>query len=286
MSIYLWSDIHIDFGENLDAIESLDAHRYQQDAVIIAGDVTHDVKLLKRCFISLTRTFKHIFFTPGNHDLWLYKKDFPCSVTKLNHLLHMCHEIGVHTSPKLLTDEAEPVWIVPLHSWYCKPEWGTESLYVPKQDEDPELKMWADNIRVNWDTLTDGVTPDKYMLGLNQQHVVREYQQKVISFSHFLPNRDIIFPDNRAKNYIPRYVQDPFPQFNFTRVAGSSELQTQISIIKSVVHAYGHQHRNKSVTLNGIQYVSHCMGYPTEEPFGPTGDKRVPLRIWPLSPSP
>lgn len=282
MAVYLWSDIHVDFAENLETIESLEGAGYEQDSVIIAGDVTHDTQLLKRCLLSLNTSFKHVFFTPGNHDLWLYKKDFPCSVSKLKYLFRMCEDIEVFTIAKLLTNEVEPVWVVPLHSWYCKPEWGEESLYIPKQDEDPELKMWADNVRVNWDTLTNGMTPDKYMLRLNERNLTRAYSHQIISFSHFLPNRDIIFPDNKAKNFIPRYAQDPFPQFNFTRVAGTTELQKQLSIIKPTLHAFGHQHRNKSVALQDIHYVSHCMGYPTEESVGPTGNKRLPLKIWPM----
>lgn len=281
MSVYLWSDIHIDYGENLNTIESLDKHFYQQDSLLLAGDITHDVKLLERCFIAMKNTFKHVFFVPGNHDLWLYKKDFPCSISKFQYLLDMCSNCGVDTTARLLDTEAIPVWIVPLYSWYCKPEWGSESLFIPKEGEDPSLKMWMDNYRTNWQALEQSDSPDKYFLRLNNSVLGENYQHAVISFSHFLPNADIIFPNNKPLDYIPTYAADPYPAFNFTRVAGSVGLEDQIKVLKPQLHAYGHQHRNKTAEIRGINYVSHCMGYPTEEPMGATGNKRLPLKIWP-----
>jgi Calcineurin-like phosphoesterase len=281
MAVYLWSDLHLDYGENLETLESLNSEQYQQDSILIAGDVTHNIALIRSCFRTLKQTFKYVFFTPGNHDLWLHKKDFSCSIKKFEYLQTLCQELNIITTATLLNEESEPVWIVPLLSWYCKPEWGEESLYIPKEGEDPSLKMWADNYRLNWPSLAEKDTPDKYFLRLNQQYFQGLYKEKVISFSHFLPNKAIIFPDNREREYIPRYANDPFPSFNFTRVAGSSALEQQLSILKPTLHAYGHQHRNKFTSIRGIHYVSHCMGYPTETPIGPTGNKRLPLRIWP-----
>lgn len=281
MSVYLWSDIHIDYGENLDTIESLDQAQYQQDSLILAGDITHSTELLKRCFITFKKTFRYVFFVPGNHDLWLYKDDFSCSISKFQYILELCAEHGIDTAPRLLEHEDKPVWIVPLYSWYCKPEWGEESLFIPKAGEDPTLKMWMDNYRTNWQALDTSDTPDKYFLRLNNVVLHNNYQHAVISFSHFLPNADIIFPDNQVRDYIPPYPADPYPAFNFTRVAGSMALEHQIKRLNPQLHAYGHQHRNKITEVRGINYVSHCMGYPTEDPIGPTGDKRLPLQIWP-----
>jgi hypothetical protein len=39
----------------------------------------------------------------------------------------------------------------------------------------------------------------------------------------------------------------------------------------SRVHAYGHQHRNRAVEIEGVLYISHCLGYPYERNSGRIG---------------
>jgi hypothetical protein len=58
--------------------------------------------------------------------------------------------------------------------------------------------------------------------------------------------------------------QDRAPEFNFTRVAGCRQLDEQLRMLGSVLHLYGHQHRNRDRMIDGVRYVSHCLGYPPE----------------------
>jgi hypothetical protein len=53
-------------------------------------------------------------------------------------------------------------------------------------------------------------------------------------------------------------------QFNFSRVAGTWALDEQIRKLGSRVHVYGHQHRNRWRSIDGVLYVSHCLGYSEE----------------------
>jgi hypothetical protein len=69
--------------------------------------------------------------------------------------------------------------------------------------------------------------------------------------------------------------------FNFSRVAGTQVLEKQIRKLGSSIHAYGHQHRNRWVTIDGIHYVSHCLGYPHERRSGRIGYfEPGPRLIW------
>ncbi len=287
MAIYGWSDMHVDYPQNMAIIESIPKNQYAKDSLLIAGDVTDRLDVLTLCLNALKQRFADVFFVPGNHDLWLHKNDFNCSIKKFHHIMALCQRLGILTEPKKIQlDSGNSAWIVPLFSWYTRPEFGNDSLFIPKEGEDPSLRIWSDNYRTKWPSL-NGEDPACYFFNYNQTAMTQFYDAPVISFSHFLPCQELIFPTNIPIEKIPRdiikpYTNDPYPEFNFTRVAGTSKLQQQIDKLPSHIHLYGHQHRNKVIQLKGKTYVSHCMGYPQESQIGPTGDKRQPLQLWPM----
>lgn len=107
--VFVLSDIHTDFPENLEWVEALSDHEFQHDAVILAGDVSDQLQVLETTLRLFSGKFAHVFFTPGNHDLWIRSKGgeplWADSMKKLQRVLQLCDEIpGVHTKPMLLGD--------------------------------------------------------------------------------------------------------------------------------------------------------------------------------------
>jgi 3',5'-cyclic AMP phosphodiesterase CpdA len=51
-------------------VRALSPSAFQHDAVILAGDISDQMAVLEETFRYFTAKFKHVFFTPGNHDLW------------------------------------------------------------------------------------------------------------------------------------------------------------------------------------------------------------------------
>ena len=83
---------------------------------------------------------------------------------------------------------------------------------------------------------------------------------------------------------LPSGHRDPNPRFNFSRVAGTSALDTQIRRLGSIIHVYGHQHRNRDRVIDGVHYVSHCLGYPVERSRGVVrGIDEGVREVWPGS---
>ena len=71
------------------------------------------------------------------------------------------------------------------------------------------------------------------------------------------------------------------PEFNFSRVAGSRRIEEQLRRLGSRLHIYGHQHRNRLRTIDGVTYLSHCMGYPKERQRGHVpAEASQPLCVW------
>ncbi|MEI6126917.1 MAG: metallophosphoesterase [Pseudomonadota bacterium] len=266
MRIFALSDIHADYKENLAWVHNLSSADYADATLILAGDLSHDRNIFAETLTCLRKKFARVFFVPGNHDLWVRSTEAEDSLTKHAAIMRLCRELGVHTCPAKVAGSSTGagVWIVPLESWYVKPEESETSLFVTKKGEDPSLRMWVDDRATRWPGLGRGMSVAQHFFTCNKQHLSRQYDGPVISFSHFLPRRELIFStrEELISEGIP--LIDPQPRFNFSRVAGSSVLDEQLRSIGSAMHVYGHQHRNRCRRIDGVTYISHCLGYPRE----------------------
>ncbi len=282
MRIFLISDVHVDFSENAKWLTQISDTDFKQDALILAGDVAHHFKKLQETLLRIDTKFKDIFFVPGNHDLWIHNSDWPDSIEKFLAIQHWCSEIGIHMNPKKLgAEDPNPVWIVPLLSWYSDFGDGPDSLFIEKPGEDPESRMWSDRYYIKWPSKNNGFKASAYFSSLNENDLQKEYDSPVISFSHFLPRQETIFGESMKPDPEKVRKYDRNPKFNFSRVAGSALIEKQIRNLDSIIHAYGHQHINRDREIESIWYVSHCLGYPKERKRGTIkGIDRVLKLIW------
>ena len=69
--IFAISDIHVDIPENRHLVESWSATDHQGDVLIVAGDVTDNMSLLKTVLTSLTEKFHKVCYVPGTVSLKL-----------------------------------------------------------------------------------------------------------------------------------------------------------------------------------------------------------------------
>lgn len=276
MRIFAISDVHADYPQNMALVQALSAGDHRRDTLLVAGDVTDDLARLARVFRVFRERFAHVFFVPGNHELWVRRGEPGDSVAKFETIIRLCADFDVCTTPaNVKSDSADPgAWVVPLFSWYVKPEQGPESLYVPKEGADPSLSMWADEVLTRW---PEPLSVADYFLDMNEPHLGREYDAPVVSFSHFLPRREVMFGAQAARP--PRAGRAG--RFNFSRVAGSTRIETQLRALGSVVHVHGHQHRNRDRFIDGVRYVSNCLGYPPERARGEIGESCGSLKmVW------
>jgi predicted phosphodiesterase len=280
MRVFALSDIHVDFLDNMTRIETLASTAYPDDALILAGDVSHDLRLLQRALELLRDAFRYVFFVPGNHELWIRDDDHDNSVEKFDSVSEMCARLGIHTQPRSIGSGGDRIRIVPLFSWYTRPEQGADSLFLPKAGEDPSLPMWADNHFIQWPDL-NGATPAELFARLNSDRIVKSPDEPTLSFSHFLPRADLMFRLSQSSTRIPENTLER--RFNFSRVAGSSLIERQIRDLGSILHVYGHQHRNRCRNYDGVWYVSNCLGYRHERLSGTVAPSSGTLKmIWPL----
>ncbi len=265
-NIWAISDIHVDFKKNADWIANLSKADYQQDTLILAGDVSHHFDLLRRTLLQLRKKFAHVFFVPGNHDLWIRDERWQNSIEKFNAIVDFCQQNQIDVHPTVFNLNGGKLCLVPIFSWYNLPH-EKDSLYLPKPGEDPSNRIWSDNYFIHWPQ-TNGFKAADYFIALTDHFLTFDKCDMVISFSHFLPRQEVMF--SGAMVYDARRMKkyDRFPQFNFSRVAGSVKIEKRIRRLGATIHIYGHQHINRDRVLDGVRYIAHCLGYPEERTRG------------------
>ncbi|RDS81200.1 hypothetical protein DWU98_11720 [Dyella monticola] len=242
MRVFAVSDLHLDYAANHEWLEQLPRHEYNDDVLILAGDVSDRLSRLDHAFKLVARCFSTVLYVPGNHDLWVHREPMQNSFEKLDAVLAAAHEHGIRTDV-FRNDE---LVIMPLLGWYDY-SFGAADDYLKT--------AWADYRACRWPGYDDAALT-RFFTDSNPVHSpMLTGAQRIISFSHFLPRIDLMperIPDKHRKIY---------------PVLGTTALETQLRAAGSTTHVYGHSHVNRRVTMDGVTYINNALGYPNEAHF-------------------
>ena len=231
MRLFATSDLHTDYKENFRWLQELSDTDYLQDTLIVAGDISDRLEIIRETLLLLRSKFRKLLFTPGNHELWVRSEEIN-SLDKFQRILNLCEELDIATKPL----RVDGVWVVPLFSWY-------DGVF------EPEMRAWADFHFCKW---PDDATPlADYFLRLNKPHL-RQYDAPVITFSHFLPRSDLLPPKE--------YLKITW----LGHVSICAALDAQIRQLNSRVHVCGHTHTTFDVVIDEVRYVQNAVRYPKE----------------------
>ena len=290
--IWAISDLHVDVPQNMQYVHELESHPH--DTLLVAGDLSQLYAHIEECLSALVAKFKHVFFVPGNHDLWLMRDEYNAgktSIHKLLRVIELCDKLGVHTEPAYVS---EHLLLVPLLSWYqptffpgepdgvmrsfdsaCRwPVWlqtgakragdseaGAAARPVddgPSNSLDPAIADWF--LQLNEPSLefVRSELETTRSVSKDDSSVTRTVPI-VITMSHFLPKPQLFARGFKA----------------FGHVMGCLGLDEQIRSIESRVHVFGHSHVNLDERISGVRYVQQALGHPSEQ-----DDLRLPALIW------
>jgi predicted phosphodiesterase len=240
MRIFAVSDIHIDYEVNARWIADLSCVDYQDDVLILAGDVTDTRTLLAWCLGSLVRCFKKVLFVPGNHDLWVIRDGGEkSSLEKFDEVCSVVEASGA----SMQTFRAQGVSIVPLLGWYDY-SFGEPSA---------ELRsIWMDYHACRWPKGVSERDVAAHFDAFNDRQSSPSADGTVITYSHFLPRIDLM------PGYIPQATRLLYP------ILGTTRLERQLRRLRADLHVYGHSHVNRHVTIDGVSYINNAFGYPRE----------------------
>lgn len=239
MRVFALSDVHIDYAVNRQWVADLSSADYRDDVLILAGDVSDSIQLLKWCLQTLAARFSQVLYVPGNHEFWVFRDENPgTSLEKFQQILQVIENCGASMRPF----RRNGLSIVPLLGWYD---------YSFGEPTKKLLDAWVDYKACRWPEHFSVSDIARYFLLLNDS-VLDVTNSTIISFSHFLPRIDVM-PD-----YIPGGKRMLYP------VLGSSSLEAQIRRLRPAIHVYGHSHVNRDLVLDGVRYVNNAYGYPYE----------------------
>jgi predicted phosphodiesterase len=239
MRIFALSDIHIDYDVNAKWVKNLSAAEYQDDVLILAGDVSDTRRLLDWCLSTLARRFKKVLFVPGNHDLWVIREgNEKNSLQKFDDVCAVVESSGA--SMQAFCERG--LSIIPLLAWY------DHSFGEPSQ----ELRsMWLDYRACRWPNRFTQEDIAAHFAAYNNKQV-SVAGDKVITYSHFLPRIDLM------PGFIPSVHKLLYP------ILGSVRLERQLRRLNPSIHVYGHSHLNRQVKIDGVSYINNAFGYPSE----------------------
>ena len=239
MRIFCISDLHVDFNENYKWLRNLSKNEYNNDILLLGGDISHSIKEVDSTFNFLKKYFKDIFFVPGNHDLWVKDRDFDDSMAKFDYIIEMARGYDI----KVDYTKYENFSIVPLFGWYD---------YTFGKPTEELKSIWMDYNYCRWPDNFNDKEITAYFLELNKKLPDIE-ENNIITFSHFLPKIELM------PSIIPKEYRVIYP------VLGTSFIDDQIRKIGSKIHVYGHSHVNIYEKSDGILYINNAYGYPNEK---------------------
>ncbi len=240
MRLFAVSDLHTDYDANKDWVDALSRVDFADDTLILAGDISDSEKLVEHCFEQLVTRFRHVFYVPGNHELWVTRSPAGNSLDKFYRLLSLADSYNIFTERRTIGS----VDIVPLFSWY------DFSFGKPSRDL---MKSWMDFTHCRWPTEFNGPAEVAAFFMHRNEARLTPGERPVISFSHFLPRIDLM------PHYIPAKYRIVYP------VLGSESLDRQIRLLGSTIHIYGHSHVNRDIEVDGVRYINNAFAYPSEE---------------------
>eukprot|EP00434_Breviolum_minutum_P002574 symbB.v1.2.002275.t1/scaffold122.1/size316190/8 len=283
------SDVHTDWPENWEYLRQLPVGPFSNDALLLAGDVSHDMQQVLETLQLLKERFRHVFFVPGNHDLYVSgEKENMDSMEKHQRLLDECARLQVWTQP--VHFQEEKLLIVPLFSWY-HPEFDHEPdlpLASWPSRRHSRLALLGDEMECQWKDsripsgaslaaarnkclaqLFDAMNDDAKVLQLGEDS--SSVPEQVISMSHFLP-QPFLLPEKRFL-FFPQLAQ----------AAGSLYLQKRVAHLKPQIHLFGHTHFAWDQRHQEVRYVSAPLGSPKEWRSRPRSmrlEGGVPTLLW------
>lgn len=239
--IFALSDIHFDHKENEDWVHSIDDHAFLDDVLIIAGNMADTKGAIVRGLTAFKSKFRRVFYTVGNHEMFIHHNEhtkYPDSFAKLHSIFSACDELGVDIFPAPIW---EGMYVMPLLSWYTAEFDEADPFPDPNQHPDRACKWPIDADMQVW----------KYMMKLNEPFLKMPLFGEKITFSHFLPRRELPFAAGKK---------------SAVKTVGCEMIDEQVRAVGSKMHIYGHSKMKYAQVHQSVRYVNMPLGLETDWP--------------------
>lgn len=257
MNIGFISDLHLDNivqqlndkGEHatLQSLLTITINEFKNkeiDLCIISGDISNELSLTKEIVRKLNKSNIKVYYTLGNHDLWMRDKQIETELKLImkddNCLLNKFIEIDNNYV------------LVGMYSWY-DPSFETLG-YEPSYYE-LQKQLWIDSKYISWTKQTNEEVVQNQLAQTKKILNEIPHDKHIILVNHFVPHHDFIIHKENNDNW------------NFGNAFMGSQLIDQLvkedSRIKYVTFGHSHYQFGK-VKKDNITYLSFPLGYVHE----------------------
>lgn len=255
MRLYAIADLHIGHKLNRESLDELDQH--PEDGLIICGDIGESAEHLEAAFKKACDCFKHVFWVPGNHELYTMpgKPEQDRGEAKYTMCVEIARQFGILTpeDPYMLWEgEGGPCIIAPIFTLYdysFRPEdvsregalqWAEEKGIVATDEHllhpDPfeTRDEWCEDLVIS---------TEKKLLKAAAEGV------PLILINHWPLREDLV--------YIPA-----IPRFSLW--CGTKKTTDWHKKYNAKVVVSGHLHVRRTDWIDGVRFEECSLGYPKQ----------------------
>jgi len=251
MRLYAIADLHLGRKPNRDFFANLEPR--PEDGLIICGDVGETAEHLITAFQIARSCFQHIFWVPGNHELYTFPEDTLKGEAKYRRLVDIAREWGVLTPEDPYMEwrgEGGPCIIAPIFTLY-------DYSFRPDNVARKDVLTWAkeDGVEATDEHLLFSdphETKENWCHALVEQteRRLREAASKglpLVIINHWPLREDLI--------YIPR-----IPRFRIW--CGTKKTEDWHQRFNAKVVVTGHLHVRRTDWIDGVRFEECSLGYP------------------------
>lgn len=252
MKLYAISDLHLNYEENRQAL--LELPSYQDDWLIVAGDVGDSFEHFELAWQQLAPRFAQLLWVPGNHDLWTLDDlpETPRGEARYRELVEICRRYNVLTpeDPYVVWPGAGPPHVLAplflLYDYSFRPDdvpAGKELVWALRHDVFclDERFLASDPYRTKQDWCAARCELTERRL----DEIPAEY--KTVLINHFP-----LLREHARLPAIPR----------FAIWCGTRRTEDWHRRYRASAVVYGHLHIRKSRRLDGVRFEEVSLGYP------------------------
>ena len=253
MRLLAIADLHLGAPQNRAAFCALPAN--PEDWLIVAGDLCEDADLFAAALEFLVRRFARVIWVPGNHELWLTRRDTAIggSQDKYAALVAIAQRLRV------LTPEDEfPVWprggeiVVPMMTLYD---------YSFRPDDVPIAEV------VRWAAEFDNASADEHLIDPTPDAGIAEWCARRCAETQARLDREL--PAGARTVLVGHYpLREEFVRIpripRFTPWCGTRLTTDWHNRYRAVAAVSGHRHVRRTDWRDGTRFEEVSLGYPRQ----------------------
>ncbi|KAF2859502.1 Metallo-dependent phosphatase [Piedraia hortae CBS 480.64] len=265
MRLWAIADIHVSFKSNRDEFAKLES-RGPGDGLILAGDVGESLETMNFAFATAKSKFKHVFWVPGNHELYSSRAHVPEEEKALKGEAKYMSCVMAAQAHGVLTPEDDYM------TWVYQDEDGNQLAAViclvftlydysfrPEHVTREAALNWAleEGVRATDETLLfpdPYATRDEWCARLVQQSETKLAKAAATGLPLVIVNH---WPLRQDTIFIPKV-----PRFSLW--CGTTKTERWHIDYHAKVVVTGHLHVRRTDWIDGVRFEEVSLGYPRQ----------------------